>query len=74
MTSEKAIPTMLKALVILPNEQTREIGALLAVARAEARKREQSDKNPPVLALKFFPELSVYVAVYEAQDISKQAR
>ncbi len=38
----------------------------MAVARAEARKREKCDKNPPVLALKFFPELGVYVAVYEA--------
>ena len=37
----------------------------MAVARAEARKREQSKENPPVRALKFFPELGVYVAVYE---------
>jgi hypothetical protein len=59
---------MLKALVIIPNEQTKEVGTLLAVARAEARKREHADKNPPVLALRFFPELGVYVAVYEAQE------
>jgi hypothetical protein len=62
---------MLKALVIVPNEQTKEIGALLAVARAEARKREHIEKNPPILALRFFPELDVYVAVYEAQEIQK---
>jgi hypothetical protein len=62
---------MLKALVIVPNEQTKEIGALLAVARAEARRREHIEKNPPILALRFFPELSVYVAVYEADDIRK---
>ena len=60
---------MLKALVIIPNEKTREVGCLLAVARAEARKREHADKNPPILALKFIPELGVYVAVYGACDV-----
>jgi hypothetical protein len=62
---------MLKALVIIPNEQTKEVGALLAVARAEARKREHTDKNPPILALKFIPELHIYVAVYEAPMTQK---
>lgn len=60
---------MLKALVIIPNEKTRELGDLLAVARAEARKREHADKNPPVRTLRFLPELGVYVAVYEACDV-----
>jgi hypothetical protein len=60
---------MLKALVIAPNEKTTEFGSLLAVARAEARKREQSKNNPPIRALRYFPELSVYVAVYEAVNI-----
>jgi hypothetical protein len=59
---------MLKALVIAPNEKTTEFGSLLAVARAEARKREKSEDNPPILALRYFPELSVYVAVYKALD------
>jgi hypothetical protein len=59
---------MLKALVIVPNDKTREVGALLAVARAEARKREHSKVNPPILSLLFVPELGVYVAVYEAKD------
>jgi len=58
---------ILKALVIIPNSKTTEFGSLLAVARAEARKREQADKNPPILALRFLPELGVYVAVYEAE-------
>lgn len=62
---------MLKALVIAPNENTKEVGALLAVARAEARKREHSDKNPPILALEFLSKLGIYVAVYEAQEIQK---
>ena len=57
---------MLKALVIAPNEKTTEFGSLLAIARTEARKREQSNENPPIRALRFFPELGIYVAVYEA--------
>ena len=61
--------SILKALVIIPNEQTKEVGALLAVARQAARNREHADKNPPILALRFFPELGVYVAVYEAQEL-----
>ena len=59
---------MFKAIVITPNERTNEVGSILAVARAEARKREQSNKNPPIRALRYFPELCVYVAVYEAAD------
>jgi hypothetical protein len=59
---------MLKALVIIPNELTKEYGSLLAIARATARRREQSKENPPVRALRFFPELGVYVAVYEAVE------
>jgi len=59
---------VLKALVIIPNPRTREVGDLLAVARAEARKREHADKNPPIRALVFVPELQVYCAIYEAQD------
>ena len=68
---------MLKALVIVPNEQTKEFGSLLAVARAEARKREKTNQNPPILALKFLPELHVYIAVYEtavSDQIPKQHR
>jgi hypothetical protein len=59
---------MLKALVIIPNLRTKEIGDLLAVARAEARKREHADKNPPVRALVFVPQLQVYCAIYEAEN------
>lgn len=59
---------MLKALVIVPNAQTNEFGSLLAVARAEARKREHADKNSPVRSLLFVPELGVYVAIYEVPE------
>jgi hypothetical protein len=57
---------MLKALVLTPNTKTTELGSILAIARSEARKREQSKENPPIRALRYFPELCVYVAVYEA--------
>jgi hypothetical protein len=57
---------LLKALVIAPNEKTIEFGSLLAVARAEARKREHSQENPPIRALQYVAELEVFVAVYEA--------
>jgi hypothetical protein len=63
---------MLRALVIFQNQQTKEVGALLAVARAEARRREKSERNPPIRALRYFPELGVYVAVYEAADNTAQ--
>lgn len=59
---------MFKAIVITPNERTTEVGSILAVARAEARKREQSKLNPPIRALSYFPELCIYVAVYEAVE------
>jgi hypothetical protein len=66
----EAILSLLKALVIAPNEKTAEFGCLLAVARAEARKREQSKENPPVRVIQFVSELGVYVAVYEAFEKS----
>jgi len=64
----KVVLSLLKALVLTPNEKTTEFGSILAIARSEARKREQSNENPPIRALRFFPELGVYVAVYEAVD------
>lgn len=59
---------MLKALVLMPNSKTTEYGDLIAIARAEARKREHAQENPPIRALRYFPELCVYVAVYEATE------
>lgn len=58
---------MLKALVIIPSSGTKEYGSLLAVARAEARKREHCKDNPPIRSLIFVPELQVYCAIYEAE-------
>lgn len=66
---------MLKAIVIMPNSKTSEIGTLIAIARSEARKREQSKMNPPIRAMKYFPELCIYVAVYDAmEDPARQGR
>jgi hypothetical protein len=62
---------MLKALVIMPNEKTAEIGSIFAVARAMARKREGCQDYPPIRALRFLSEIGVYVAVYEAIDKTK---
>jgi hypothetical protein len=54
-----------KAIVITPNEKTTDFGSLLAIARAEACRREGVVVNPSVRALVFVGELGVYVAVYE---------
>ena len=59
---------MFKAIVVMLNAKTSDEGSILAIARAEARRREQSKENPPVRALKYFPELNIYVAVYEAVE------
>ncbi len=61
---------MLKALVISPNEKTVDVGCLLAVARAQACRREHTSVNPVVRALVFVAEVGVYVAVYEAPEKS----
>ena len=65
---------VLKALVIIPNSRTKKLGDLLAVARAEARKREHTQQNPPIRSLIFVPECDVYVAVYEVQGVQKPRR
>jgi hypothetical protein len=62
---------ILKAIVILSNEKTTEIGSIVAIARAMARKREECQDNPPIRALRLLPEIGVYVAVYEAVDKTK---
>lgn len=66
---------MLKAIVVLLDQKKKEIGEILAISRSEARKRERANQNPPILALKFVPELAIYVAIYEAQEseVKKQS-
>ncbi len=65
---------MLKAIVVTPNDKTVETGSVLAIARAEARKREHVTVNPPVRALVFVAELGIYVAVYEAVETQGNVR
>ena len=66
------IKKVLKAIVISPNERTVDFGCLLAIARAEACRREHVSVNPTVRALVFVAELGVYVAVYEATNNSEK--
>ena len=60
---------MFKAIVVFPNKGTNEFGSLLAVVRAEARKREHTQGNPAIRALVFVAELGLYVAVYEVSEL-----
>lgn len=62
---------MLRALVIVPNSRTKEISDLLAVARAEAKKREHAKHRLPIRSVIFVPELDVYIAVYEVKGVQK---
>ena len=64
---------MLKALVIYPNERTKDIGDLLAIARSAAKKREHTHQNVNVRTLKFVPECACYVALYEAANRKRSA-
>jgi hypothetical protein len=57
--------TMLKALVISPNERTVDFGCLLAIARAEACRREQTKVNPTIRALVFVAKFGEYSAICE---------
>ncbi|MFQ6081275.1 MAG: hypothetical protein ACE5OW_06375 [Candidatus Bathyarchaeia archaeon] len=63
---------MLRALVIYVNEKVKDVGSLLAIARAEAQKREHTHRNLVVRAIKFIPELGVYVAFYEPLGCSRR--
>lgn len=59
----------LRALVITPNERTKDVGDILAIARAEAQKREHTRQNISIKVVKFVAELSVYVALYMVPDV-----
>lgn len=59
---------MLRALVIVPNVRTKQVNDLLAIAKAEIRKREHTGKNLPILALEYVSRLGIFVAIYEVQE------
>ncbi len=67
---------VLAAIVITPNEKTKDVGSLVAIARGAACKREHVQENPVVRALEFVPKLGVYVAVYEVptQNLREENR
>jgi hypothetical protein len=56
---------MLKSLVIVPNERTKDLGAILQIARSLAQRKEHTDANIPIVSLVFDPFTRVYVAIYE---------
>lgn len=60
---------MLRALVIIPNQKTKDVGDLLQIARAEAQKREHTRSKVNVKAIQFVPECQVYVAVYKVPGV-----
>ena len=60
---------MLRALVITPNQRTKDVGDLLAIARATAQKREHTHEKVDIKAIQFVASLGVYVAVYELPDV-----
>ena len=61
---------MLKAVVIYPNDKTRDMGSVLQIARSVAKKVEHTDLNVPVLSIIFDPLTRVFVAVYESSSNS----
>ena len=65
---------MLKALVIYPNERTRDEGSLLQIARALAQKIEHTHRKIPIKVIRevHIPPTGemVYVAVYELLESS----
>ena len=64
--------TILRALVMIPNDQTKEYGSLLAVARAEARKRLVATlQNPRLLRIHFhtFRHWKVTMGYHKTKDI-----
>jgi len=61
----------LSALVIHVNEKVRDLGDLLAIARAEAKRRHGlKNVRVEVKEILYVPSLNVYVALYQAPAIS----
>lgn len=64
---------MLKALVIYPNEKTKELGDILQVARSCVKQVERTEKRVLVKSIIFDPVTKVYVAIYKV-DVQKLSR
>lgn len=62
---------MIKALVIYVNERVKDMGNVLAIARATAQKLERTHENVKVRNILYDPVTGVYVALYESPRSSK---
>lgn len=58
---------MLRAIVIVPNERTKDMRSLVNIAASEAKKREGVHRDIPIKTIKFIPELGVFIAIYECE-------
>ena len=56
---------MLRSLVIVPNERTKDLADIVQIARSQAKRKEHTDANIPILSILFDPVTKVYVAIYE---------
>ena len=65
---------MLRSVVILPNEKTKDVGALLQIARSIVRRKEGMQANTPIISLVFDPVTRVYVAIYECCSKPPESR
>ena len=57
---------LLEALVIYPNERTKDRRRLVNIASAQAKRKEKTKKDIVMRAIPYIPELNVFVAVYES--------
>jgi hypothetical protein len=64
---------MLKAIVVYPNEKTKDMGNILQIARSVAKKVEKTSFNLQVLSIIFDPVTRVHVAIYESCSSSPDA-
>jgi len=58
---------VLKALVIYPNDKTRDVGDLLAIARSQAQKRQHTHENVNIRSILYDSITGVFVALYETR-------
>lgn len=62
---------MLRALVIIPNERTKDVGSLLAICRSEAKHKEHTQNNVTVRNLLHDSVTGCWVCVYEVEVVQK---
>jgi hypothetical protein len=65
---------ILRSVVIFPNENTRDMGTVLQIARSVIRKKEGMQANLPIISIVFDPVSKVYVALYECCSSPQEPR